>query len=57
MKERGSRLEGSLLRSDWWLLAVADSLEETAKLDNNLVQGSISKSVVPSANKSDPECC
>lgn len=53
MEELGSRLQRFLLRL---LLAVSDSLEETAKPDNNLVQDSISKSVVPSASKPDPKC-
>lgn len=57
MEELGSRLQGFLLRSDRLLLAVSDSLEETAKPDNNLVQDSISESVVPSASKSDPKRC
>lgn len=53
VEELGSRLQRFLLRL---LLAVSDSLEETAKPDNNLVQDSISKSVVPSASKPDPKC-
>lgn len=56
LEELGSRLQGSLLRSDWLLSAVSDSLEETTRLGNNLVQDSISKNVVPSANNSGPKC-
>lgn len=57
MEELVSRLQGSLLRSAWLILAACDSLDQTAKLSKNPMQDSISKNIVSSVNKLDLKCC